>query len=209
VNEETNRQPGQKPKDASSGPSPQPTGEDTNVQLYWAIFETWCAQVDSYWTRTSYFAAFETAAIAGTWVLLNSRDDYKLGHLFLIFGILLTPLWIYSNVKTHRYHLYWWETLKEIERRSGWKQRPDYVSNYEDRRKGFKQVWRQDGLLVTPSKRLDDWIDERSYSYFTDKIVPLLFLIVWICLIFAYWILRPGPPVSWGMGLWKTNFIGT
>ena len=48
--------------------------EDTVIQLYWAILETWSAQVDSYWTRTNYFAAFEIAAAAGTWVVLNAND---------------------------------------------------------------------------------------------------------------------------------------
>src|SRR4051812_3243544 len=78
--------------------------EDTLVQIYWSMFETWSAEVDSYWTRTNYFAAFEIAAIGGTWEVLHSEHaDYPAGVCFFIFGVLLIPLWIYSNVKTHGY----------------------------------------------------------------------------------------------------------
>ncbi len=96
-----------------------PSKEDTLVQLYWAIFETWGAQVDSYWTRTNYFAAFEVAAIAGTWAVLDDTNT-KIGHwhvllaalLAILLSLFLTTAWIFSNVKSYDYHIYWWNVLR-------------------------------------------------------------------------------------------------
>ena len=42
--------------------------------VYQQLFETWRSQVDSYWQRSNYFAAFETAAIAGCWHILTAKD---------------------------------------------------------------------------------------------------------------------------------------
>jgi hypothetical protein len=100
--------------------------EDTLIQLYWAILETWSAQVDSYWTRANYFAAFEIAAIAGTWVVLNA-GDFRVGHWLLLLAVFLTASWIFSNVKSHDYVRYWWEALEEIERREEWNDLPPVV----------------------------------------------------------------------------------
>ena len=42
-----------------------------SMEVYKTIFETWRSQVDSYWQRNTYFAAFETAALAGCWYLVE------------------------------------------------------------------------------------------------------------------------------------------
>jgi hypothetical protein len=151
---------------------PQDT-KDTLVQIYWAIFEAWSAQVNSYWTRTNYFAAFELAAIAGSWVVL---DDKKLivGHRSLLIvavptgllAIALTAAWIFSNVKSYDYHIYWWSVLKTIESRGGWGIiRPDYVSEHENRRTKH---------LEHP--RFEKW----EYHTFTNWHVPIAFFVIWI-----------------------------
>jgi len=142
--------------------------EDTVVQLYWAVLETWGTQVDSYWTRTNYFAAFEIAAIAGTWVLLGEKN-LMLGHLCLLLALVLTASWIFSNLKSHAYVEYWWNVLKEIEAREEWVRKPDYVSKYEDR------------------KRKSPALLKLSYSNFTNWLVPLFFFVVWLALLCVYW----------------------
>jgi len=142
--------------------------EDTIVQLYWAILEAWSAQVDSYWTRANYFAAFEIAAIAGTWVVLNACD-FTVGHSLLLLAVFLTASWIFSNVKSHDYVMYWWKALEEIEGREEWKKKPEYVSNYEARRKQRRGL----GKL--------------KYSFFTNWLVPIFFFIVWVCLLRIDW----------------------
>lgn len=142
--------------------------EDTVVQLYWAVLETWGTQVDSYWTRTNYFAAFEIAAIAGTWVLLGEKE-LALGHLCLPLALVLTAGWIFSNLKSHAYLEYWWNVLKEIETRDEWVRKPDYISNYETRRR------KPAALLKLP------------YSVFTNWFVPLFFLAAWLLLVHTYW----------------------
>lgn len=142
--------------------------EDTVVQLYWAVLETWGTQVDSYWTRTNYFAAFEIAAMAGTCVLLGQKD-LTLGHLCLPLALLLTLGWIFSNLKSHAYVEYWWNVLKEIEARDEWLRKPDYVSNYESRR-------RKPAALL-----------RFRYSVFTNWLVPVFFLAAWLLLLCFYW----------------------
>jgi hypothetical protein len=152
----------------SSIGQPPVSGEDTVIQLYWAILETWTAQVDSYWTRTNYFAAFEITAAAGTWAVLNA-NDLRVGHWSLLLAFLLTASWIFSNVKSHDYVTYWWEALKEIEGGAEWKKKPDYVSNYETRRKGRPVL------------------QNISYSCFTNWFVPLFLLVVWVSLVLIDW----------------------
>jgi hypothetical protein len=142
--------------------------EDTVIQLYWAILETWAAQVDSYWTRTNYFAAFEIAAVAGTWAVLNA-NDLVVGRCSLLLAFFLTASWIFSNVKSHDYVMYWWKALGEIEAREEWKKKPDYISNYETRRK-MRPV-----------------LGKLPYSDFTNWLVPVFLLLVWVCLVLIDW----------------------
>lgn len=93
--------------------------ESTMVELYKTIFETWRFQVNSYWQRSGYFAAFETAAIAGGWYLIAVERPPQYGASALLsgLGILLTLLWLANNHKTHKYVDYWWKALEKIEPR--------------------------------------------------------------------------------------------
>lgn len=148
--------------------------ESNLVQLYWAILERWGAQVDSYWTRTNYFALFVTAAIGGTWVVLDDQDITK-GHRYFLFAadfavvlaIVLTAAWIFSNLKSYDYHMYWWSVLEKIEKSNGWtsSDAPDYVSAYEMRRKQRRT------LSIVP------------YHFFTNWFVPIAFFIFWVSLV--------------------------
>jgi hypothetical protein len=86
---------------------------DTRAR-YELTFETWRFQVDSYWQRSSYFAAFETAALAGVWEIITSRHWYT-ALIFSILGLVLTRVWFLNNQKTHAYVRYWWEALGKME----------------------------------------------------------------------------------------------
>lgn len=86
--------------------------ENTLVQLYWAIFETWSAQVDSYWTRTNYFVAFELAAFAGTWFVFDDNDItsahcYILAAavLIVLVAVIVTAAWIF-NIRREASHMH-------------------------------------------------------------------------------------------------------
>ena len=133
--------------------------EDTLIQLYWAIFEAWSAQVDSYWTRTNYFAAFEIAAIGGTWVVLNA-NDLTVGRYSLVLASFLTASWIFSNVKSHDYLMYWWKALAEIEAMPGWEQKkPDFVSGHPKRKRNCKdQLKFRTTTSRTGSSRSLSWL---------------------------------------------------
>ena len=144
-----------------------------DIGLYNTVFETWRFQVVSYWQRTSYFAAFETAALVAVWTILDGRTEHLYTARFATgLGALLTVLWFLNNLKTHAYVAYWWKTLGDIERAlSNVGMTPsipvkmDFVSNYEYRR-------RTDGLCV-PLK----------YRYQVQAI-PVVFLAAWVWLLF-------------------------
>jgi hypothetical protein len=40
-------------------------------EVYKEAFETWRYEVNSYWQRNNYFSAFEIAAIAGCWYVVE------------------------------------------------------------------------------------------------------------------------------------------
>lgn len=87
-----------------------------SIEIYKTICETWRSQVDSYWLRSNYFAAFETAALGGCWYLIHNQKP-RMGFLGTILGILLTIVWLRSNTTVHHYVEYWWGAIKEIEKK--------------------------------------------------------------------------------------------
>jgi hypothetical protein len=100
--------------------------DPTLLDIYKVIFQTWRWQVDSYWQRSSYFAAFETAAIAGCWHLVEQKRWQ--GLLVSVLAILLTVVWFLNNLKTHGYVDYWWRALTKIEAKLG-TQNVSFVTN--------------------------------------------------------------------------------
>jgi len=96
-----------------------PPDSQVLLEVYKTIFATWRSQVDSYWQRSNYFAAFGTAAIAGSWYLVNRSAMPDLGASLLLsmLGIWLTIVWYRSNKKTHMYVRHWWDSLGRIEQR--------------------------------------------------------------------------------------------
>ena len=81
------------------------------LEVYRNTSEIWRFEVDSYWHRNNYFAAFETAALAGCWYLLE-RNRYVVGLTFSVLGTFLTAFWFWNNIAVHRYIKYWWEALQ-------------------------------------------------------------------------------------------------
>lgn len=87
------------------------------LEVYKTLFETWRFEVNSHWQRSSYFAAFETVAVAACWKLLEETKSVWAGVLLAILGILLTEIWRRNNQKTHFYAVYWLGKVTEIEKR--------------------------------------------------------------------------------------------
>jgi hypothetical protein len=88
------------------------------LEVYRNVYETWRFEVNSYWQRNAYFAAFETAAIGGCWYLLE-KQTAVMGLLFSILGTGLSLLWLWNNVAVHKYIKYWWQCIKDTERALG------------------------------------------------------------------------------------------
>lgn len=103
-----------------AGPAKNPQGPDL-MEVYKTIFETWRSQVNSYWQRSNYFAAFETAAIAGCWHLASSSRLLEAGASvgLCVLGIWLTVVWYLSNDKTHTYVRHWWNAIGKLEEQVG------------------------------------------------------------------------------------------
>jgi hypothetical protein len=83
-------------------------------EVYRTIFETWRYEVDSYWQRNNYFAAFETAALAGCWYVVEHAHP-KFGPAFSLLGLVSTIVWLITSIAVHRYVDYWWNSIQKIE----------------------------------------------------------------------------------------------
>ena len=60
--------------------------------IYKEIFDTWRYEVDSYWQRNNYFAAFETAALAGCWYVIEQHHLW-VGLAFSLLGLASAVIW--------------------------------------------------------------------------------------------------------------------
>lgn len=88
------------------------------LEIYKSLFDTWRFEVNSHWQRSSYFAAFETVAVAACWKLLtDSLGQRWAGVVLSALGIILTFVWFLNNNKTRYYARYWLGTVEDIERR--------------------------------------------------------------------------------------------
>src|ERR1700733_11810374 len=109
--------------------------EELLVRMHAQLFEIWSSQVDSYWQRSNYFAAFETAALAGCWYVLD-KQYLKTGIVFSLLGINLTIIWTLSNSKTHAYVRHWWEAIISVEKQL--KLTPnDFATKIEEQQKAL------------------------------------------------------------------------
>jgi hypothetical protein len=122
-------------------------------EVYRTIFETWRSQVNSYWQRQSFFAAFETAALAGCWYVVE-HFYFRAGLAFSVLGLSSAYAWYETTKASHRYIRYWWNSLAKIESHLS-------LSNY-----GFDFVSKQTGS------------DQESHLW--GFFIPLLFIFAWV-----------------------------
>ncbi len=88
------------------------------IEVYKSLFETWRFEVNSHWQRSSYFAAFETVAVAACWELLTDSSGQRWAGIGLsALGIILTMVWFLNNNKTRYYARYWLRAVERIEQR--------------------------------------------------------------------------------------------
>jgi hypothetical protein len=138
------------------------------VQVYKTLFETWRFQVNSHWQRSSYFAAFETVALAACWKLFTDKPDTHpaVGFVLVLLGCTLTGVWYLTNNRTHEYALYWLKAVGEIETmlmKGRGEQGIDFAKKIlDDKRSTIKQ--------------------SKIGHRYLERSVPLLFLVAWIAL---------------------------
>ncbi len=87
---------------------------EVDQEVYKTMFETWRYEVDSYWQRNNYFAAFETVALAGGWYVVEHKHLYS-GLSFALLGVISTIIWLVTSIAVHRYVAYWWRCVREAE----------------------------------------------------------------------------------------------
>ena len=104
------------------------------AERFGAAIETWRFEVNSYWTRNSYFALFQGGAFVAIWTLLQTQ--YRVTTVVMsLLGVLLTIVWFVNNSRMHEYVEYWWDRTGEIETEFEVKIERRLVSDYETRRK--------------------------------------------------------------------------
>lgn len=78
-------------------------------------FDAWKFQVETYWTRSSYFVVFELACAAGIWKIFDAKHWWTSG-LMSLGALALTLVWILNNARLSEYINYYWRQLKHLER---------------------------------------------------------------------------------------------
>ena len=120
--------------------------------LYKTTLETWRSQVDSSWQRSSYFSAFEIAAIGGCWLLVSKDSLLWIGAAigFSFGALLITMIWCLSTAKTWEYVRHWWDSVTELEDALGLgKQQRDFATRLEQKNKcGVRYKWLVCGIPV-------------------------------------------------------------
>ena len=153
--------------------SPNSGLPDSRIDLatqYKIAFEAWKFQVNSYWQRNSYFAAFQGVALGGAWKILGHRSAVALCAA----GIALVVVWYLNNLKVHSYIRYWWRSIGELERMG--ETQFALVAHYERRR------W--EDLEHRGWERLISRFPLARYST-TMNAIPLLFLFGWLWMLNA------------------------
>jgi hypothetical protein len=139
-------------------------------ELQESTLQTWRFQVDSFWQRSSYFAAFETVALGLCWKALG--ESLYPGRIFAVLGGALTVIWFWNNAKTYSYVKYWWDRLREIESQRGLdKSKLDLSEQIENPEKIMSAKIRR------PLKGIP--------YHWVVQFVPILFFIAWVLLYFS------------------------
>jgi hypothetical protein len=139
------------------------------LEIYKALFETWRFQVNSHWQRSAFFSALETVALAACWKLLTGGTEMCsafFGLLLALLGISITFVWLLINERTHKYVLFWLDSVGKVETKlmkcSG-EGGIDFANQILDsKRSTIKQSWISHHLL--------------------ERTVPCLFIVAWIAL---------------------------
>lgn len=131
--------------------------------------DLWRFQIDSYWSRNSYFVTFHSAIMAAIWqVSKNAATMLPLRRLaaqcICYVGILLAVVWMINNIRVHQYIMYWWKRACAIEQAFNTPESARLLLDLGARgtsrsRRGQNQIWMNS--------------------------LPILFLLVWLLIRFV------------------------
>jgi hypothetical protein len=101
----------------------------------------WQFQINSFWSRNSFFAAFHSAIMAAVWQISKNASMMAPGRRlaatgFCYAGIFLSLVWLVNNVRVHQYIVYWWTRASSIEKLLNREENARLVQGYEGRRPG-------------------------------------------------------------------------
>lgn len=143
-------------------------------EVYKVALETWKFQVNSYWTRNSYFAAFETALTFGVWKVSETHPSAGFG--FAIVGLLLTTVWFLNNDRLHEYIVFYWERSIALERLA-------LADAAKEEHQETQHLFLVSGFDEWRSKRTNHHPKFRINYSDIVQFVPLLFLVAWMIII--------------------------
>ena len=124
-------------------------------EVYKEAFETWRYEVDSYWQRNNYFSAFETAAIAGCWYIVEHSHPW-IASAFSLLGGASALIWLLTSIAVHKYVQYWWGAIQQAE----------HSLSLGTQKLNFATKHPGSGMLARPSILV--------------QMVPCLFIVAWL-----------------------------
>jgi hypothetical protein len=163
------------------------SAQEVSLEVYKNIFDTWRYEVDSYWQRNSYFAAFETALVGGCWYVAEHKHLIS-ALAFAALGFLSALIWFLTSIAVHRYVDYWWESIKRIEDKLSLKSESlDFASQH----RGSRIRPRPSHLVLA---------------------IPILFMIAWI-VVFLFAVHGLGaytiePRLGYDLAEWMLVIVG-
>jgi hypothetical protein len=82
--------------------------------------DVWQFQINSYWTRNSYFVTFHSAIMAAVWEITKNptmiAPRRHAAEGFCYAGLFLSVVWLVNNIRVHQYITYWWRRAAAIEK---------------------------------------------------------------------------------------------
>ncbi len=113
--------------------------EQSLQQDFKTALDIWQFQINSYWSRNSFFAAFHSAIMAAVWqVSKNAASMAPLRKLtaegICYAGTFLAFVWLVNSIRVHQYITYWWTRAASIEKLMSREERACLIQGYDNRR---------------------------------------------------------------------------
>ena len=132
------------------------------AERFGAALETWRFQVQSYWSRTTYFALFQIGAFSGLWGIFTAHRHRYTATFLSFLAAVLCVVWFINSGRMQQYIRYWWDRAAAIERDFNVSPARSLIQHHE--------VFRSESRAKTPVGSYSTWM----------RAVPCIFLCGWL-----------------------------